>query len=358
MFEPTIYQDEHFSITRTPSHQLLLTDQKTKEVLVKADFAFDIPDACALLSNIKFAPSLNDDNKAKYATIFYENIKEFISNRIPDNRKSDLLIYASPEIIHQLHSAKTQTEPGHYDALMIRPAHLPLAGTISLEQLKTNLNAEKVEIIEDKQILSENAEPLCKLMLEGAHWAQVRKYTSDFMRKLINASTTSTALRVQFPNGKVEWACFVRTIASTDNGLYYVSDMCTHPDFQHKGCGGVVIQANLMRAPTGALGLLTVSDQYPGNIAGKKLYERFGFHFHKDYMEIIQKNGMELLFELIPSKALLLQEQKDRALSPKLPAIADSLQHLSFAPPKDPTRAVPISSDQAAAKCELKSPGI
>lgn len=279
----------------------------SKNVLIKASFAFDAPDACAILSNITFVEDRMLMERDKLAARFYEELKENISEKILDNRQSNLLIYAPSEIIKMLRSAGSKQMHGSYNTLMIRFPNASATDVLSIADLTKYLNVKKIEIIEDKKILSDNAKELCQLMIDGAHWARNREYTPEFLRKLIEASTTSTALRIEYQDGRVEWPGFVRNIASTDDGLFYISDMCTHPNYQNKGIGGLVLQANLKNISACATGLLTVSSVYPGNIAGKKLYKKFGFIFHGEYLTNARNARMQLCFEYIPSKALANQ---------------------------------------------------
>lgn len=298
------------------------------KVLIKTSFAFDQPDACVILNNINFDPSLSRTERERFGIIFYEELYRYISARIPENRNADLFIYAPTEIIKILHGTLTKPIAGHYSRLMIRPANSPIAEVKSIIELSKELGAKKVDVIFDKQILIENAEALCQLMLQGAYWAQFRNYTPDFVKKLIYASTLSTALRVEYDNGQIEWPCFVRNISSTANGLFYIADMCTHPHFQNKGIGTVILQANLKNTPSGAVGLLTLGSEEPGLTAGEKLYRKFGFKFYHEYEETLANNKMQLHFELIPAIELNISAQLD-----KNSVVSSSLQQFMLAPP-------------------------
>ncbi len=318
-----------------------------KSPVIKASFALDASDACAILNNISYDESLTPVEREKFSVLFYEELKEHISANIPDHREADLLILAPMEVIKFLHSAKPKVIPGSYEALMIRPPNLPLADAISLNNLAKKLGAKKVEIVENKKILAENAKALCQLMLDGAHWARKRKYTAEFICKLIDASTTSTALKLEYDDGRVEWPCFVRNIASTQNGLFYVSDMCTHPNYQNKGIGGVVLQANLKNIAAESTGLLTVSPEYPGNVAGKKLYEKFGFKFHSEYKRTEESAKMQLHFEFIPSRALVNKLNNSVNNS-----VTNTVGQFLLAPPKEGVQSVANMSENLPGKIQ------
>jgi ribosomal protein S18 acetylase RimI-like enzyme len=252
--------------------QVKTNDENNSTIIAQGYFAVDEPDRTVLIlfKYIKIAP----DN--------YQEFDQFLSIVISYVGKfyQSFLCLRLPAIFdNRIDFNKLEFKNEIPDFMSVTTDHLKYYPD-------TNLS-EQYELITDKQIILNYAEPLVKMMNREAFWSI--KWNLEEISNRINSATNNVMIFDKINNLPCGFGRLF--LLTTNDELFgYVSDIAVDSSHQSKGLGRIIVnylvgisvsQDMKQRGINGTL-CLRCALEGTGALSATKLYKRSGFEFVND----------------------------------------------------------------------------